>query len=116
MISLVQHFLEHSADRFPDKVALVCEGQRLTYAQVEAMANRVARALIDLGVERGDRVGIFLPNSIKAVTSIFGVLKAGAVFVVINPTTKPDKLEYILNNCRATAVIGDETSALAQLL
>jgi long-chain acyl-CoA synthetase len=116
MISLVQHFLEQSADRLPDKVALVCEGQRLTYAQVEAMANRVARALMYLGVQRGDRVGIFLPNSIKAVAGIFGALKAGAVFVVINPTTKPDKLEYILNNCRATAVIGDETSAPAQLL
>ena len=78
MISLVQHFLEHSADRLPDKVALVCEGQRLTYAQIESMANRVARGLTHLGVQRGERVGIFLPNSIKAVAGIFGALKAGA--------------------------------------
>jgi long-chain acyl-CoA synthetase len=105
--TLVQHFLENSADGLPAKTALICEGQRLTYAEVEAMANRIANALTALGVKRGDRVGIFLPNSIKTVASIFGVLKAGAVFVVINSTTKKEKLEYILGNCRATAVIGD---------
>src|SRR4051812_40402763 len=105
MISLVQHFLEHSADRLPDKTALISDGQRLSYSQIERLANQTAHALLRLGVRRGDRVAIFLPNSVKAVVSIFGVLKAGAVFVVINPTTKTDKLEYILNNCRATGVI-----------
>jgi amino acid adenylation domain-containing protein len=104
---LVQDFLHRSVARTPDKVALVCDGSRLTYAEIEASANRLANALITHGVRRGDRVGVFLSNSVEAVVSIFAVLKAGAVFVVINHTTKEDKLAYILNNCRATALVSD---------
>lgn len=72
----------------PSKVALVCEGRRLTYAEIEAAANRLANALIAHGVRRGDRVGLFVKNSVEAVVSVFAVLKAGAAFVVINQTTK----------------------------
>jgi len=107
MITLVQDFLHHSARRFPDKVALVCGGNRLTYAQLENAANHLAHSLQNLGVTRGDRVAIHLPNSVAAVVGIFAVLKAGGVFVVLNRATKPDKLAFILNNCRATALITD---------
>jgi long-chain acyl-CoA synthetase len=102
---LVQDFLQNSADVLPDKTALVCEGQRLTYAEIEAMTNRLANALRAQGVKRGDRVAIYLPNSVAGVVSIFAALKAGGVFVVINSTTKQDKLVSILNNCRATALV-----------
>ncbi|MGQ9626015.1 MAG: class I adenylate-forming enzyme family protein [Anaerolineae bacterium] len=102
---LVNDFLQNSARRFPDKVALAFEERRWTYAQLESMANRVANALLKNGVERGDRVVIFLPNCPEVVVSIFAILKAGAVFSVVNHSTKPDKLIYILNNCRAKALV-----------
>jgi long-chain acyl-CoA synthetase len=102
---LVHEFLEASASRLPDKVALLCNGKRLTYARIDAMANKLANALIEIGVQRGDRIAILLPNSIESVIAIFAILKAGCVFVVINNTTKEHKLNYILNNCRATALI-----------
>ena len=102
---LVRDFLEHSASRLKDKVALVCDGCRLTYGELDSMANRLAHALADLGVNRGDRVALFMPNSVETVVAIFAIVKAGGVFVVINHTTKRDKLLYILNNCRATALI-----------
>lgn len=102
---LVQQFLEHSADRLPDKVALICDGQRLTYADVEAQANRLANALRSQGLQRGDRVALYLPNSVELAIGIFAVLKAGGVFVPINHTTKSDKCAYILNNCAARALI-----------
>ncbi|HEY74296.1 MAG TPA: AMP-binding protein [Thermoflexia bacterium] len=98
---LVNDFLQHSARQFPDKVALVCDGQRLTYAQVEEQANRAANGLLALGMQRGDRVAIWLPNSVETVIAIFAILKAGGTFTVINPTTKPSKLAYVLNNCAA---------------
>jgi len=98
---LVNDFLQDSADRFPDKVALICDGHRLTYAQIEEQANRVANALLDLGVQRGDRVAVWLPNSVETVIAIFGILKAGATFTVVNATTKPGKLAYVMNNCAA---------------
>jgi amino acid adenylation domain-containing protein len=103
----VERFLEDSARLRADKVALVCSGRRLTYRELDEAANRLARGLREHGVERGDRVAIHLENSVEAVISIFAVLKAGGVFVVVNPTTKADKLAFILNNCRATALVTD---------
>jgi amino acid adenylation domain-containing protein len=102
---LVQDFLERSAQRLPDKVALVCDEQRLTYAEIDARANRLAQALIERGVQRGDRVALFLPNTVELVVGIFAALKAGGVFVVVNHTTKADKLSYILANCQAKALL-----------
>lgn len=102
---LIQDFLQKSADRFPDKIALIHNKQRLTYTEVEARANKLANALIKNGIKRGNRVVIYLPNSVESVISIFGILKASGIFVVINPTTKKDKLIYILNNCKAAALI-----------
>jgi len=68
------------------------------------MANRVANALRAQGVQSGDRVAIHLANSVEAVVAIFGVLKAGATFVPINPTTKHEKLAFILNHCGAAGL------------
>ena len=101
---LVQDFLHSSSELSPDKIALVCEGQRLTYSQVEEQANRVANGLLALGIQRGDRVAVWLPNSVEAVVAIFGILNAGAIFTVINPTTKLGKLCYVLNNCSASGL------------
>jgi long-chain acyl-CoA synthetase len=102
---LVQHFLEHSAERSPWKVALVCDGQRLTYGELENRSNRLARAFRHRGLERGERVVLYLPNSIELVVGIFAALKAGGVSVVINYTTKAHKLAYILNNCQASLLL-----------
>lgn len=109
--TLVNHFLEHSAEKFPDKVALVHQGKRLTYAEIDAMANSLAIALIDRGIERGDRIAIFMDNSIEAVISIFAALKAGGAFMVINHTTKAKKLEYIMNNSSTKVIIAQDSKA-----
>ena len=103
----VEQFLEESARRFPEKTALVCDGQRWTYRQLDERANAIAHALVDAGVRRSDRIAVYLDNSADAVLSVFAVLKAGGVFLVINPSVKPEKLAYILNNCRATALVSD---------
>jgi amino acid adenylation domain-containing protein len=109
-MTFVHDFLENSAKTQPDKIALVHRGQRLSYREIDERANRLANAFIEKGVGRGDRVGIFLPNSIETVIAIFATLKAGGVFVVINPTTKENKLHYILNNCRASALVAEGRS------
>lgn len=100
---LLHEFLEQSAKKFPDKEALVAGDVRLTYRQLDAAANRFAHALRKSGVEYGERVAVLMDNSAEAVISIWGTLKAGAVFLVVNPTTKTRKIAYILNNCRASA-------------
>ena len=109
----VESFLEDSARRMPRKTALVCGARRLTYAQLERLSNRLAHALIAAGVERGDRVAVHLDNSVEAVVSIFAVLKAGAVVMMVNPATKPGKLAYLLNHARAHTVILSARKAVA---
>lgn len=101
----VEEFLEESARRCGGKTALVVGDRRLTYAELEQQCNRLARILVAEGVDRWDRVVIYMENSVEAVVSIFATLKAGAVFVMVNPTTKAEKLSYILNNCGAAALI-----------
>ena len=106
---LVQDSLYTSAQRLPDKTALVCQERRLSYAQLDTMTNQLGNALVEAGVRRGDRVVLFLDNSVEAVVGIFAVLKAGGVFVVVHPTTKRDKLAFILNNCQARILIFDSS-------
>ena len=88
----VQEFLEQSARRLPEKTAFVCRNRRYTYRQLDTMADRLARSLAAHGVAREERVAVYLDNSVAAV-------------VAINPSTKPAKLQYILNNCRAAAIV-----------
>ena len=111
----VERFLQDSARRLPDKVALVSGGRRLSYRELDALSDRLAAGLSRGGVKRGDRVVLFLENGWEAVVGIFAALKAGAVFCPVNPSTKAEKLAYLLNHCRATAVLTQmRLSAIAQ--
>jgi long-chain acyl-CoA synthetase len=104
---LIHDFLRNSAVARPEKVALIKGDRRLTYAEIEAMSDRLAHALQDCGVRRGERVAIYLTNSPESVVSIFAISKADAVFVLINRMTKPDKLAAVLADCGAVALITD---------
>ncbi len=102
---LLHQLFEATVRQSPDKTALVFEGQRYTYAHLDRKATRLAAALQQRGVQRGDRVATFLDNGVEAVVGIFAALKCGAVFMPINPLTKRDKLGYLLNDSRASALI-----------
>ena len=102
----VEHFLKHSVSRFPVKSVLVAGTVRLTYAEFDAQSNRLAAHLQHhLGVKRDDRVLVFMENAAEAAVAIFAVLKAGATFSPINASTKADKLAFIVDNCRPTAIL-----------
>jgi len=101
----VEQFVRDSAARFPGKAALIAGDKRLTYSELDAASDRVAAALSARGLKRGDRVIVFMDNCWEAVVGIFAVLKAGGVFSPINPSTKADKLAYVINNCRASAML-----------
>jgi long-chain acyl-CoA synthetase len=106
---LLHNLLERTAQRIPDKIALVAAGQRFTYAQIESEASRLAGGLRARGVARGDRVAIFADNGIEVVVSIFAALKAGAVFMPVNSLTKGDKLAYLLNDSRAACLVTSQS-------
>ena len=101
----VEQFLRDSARRCDDKVALVAGDARVTYRELDRASDRLAGALAERGIARGDRVIVFMDNCREAVIAIFAALKAGAVFIPINPSTKAEKLAYVINNCGARALI-----------
>jgi len=103
--TLIQHFLESSARRFPDKCALVHDERRFSYQELDELADRLARWLLSIGVAAGDRVVILLGNSPEYVVSYYGILKAGAVAVPLNPELKPAGLLPILLSIEPKAVI-----------
>jgi len=105
---LHQWFERHARER-PDHVALVCETQRYTYAQIDRLARALAITLQGAGLQRGDRVAIYLENCVEAVVSIFAVLKAGGVFMPVNPQVKADKLAYLLKDSEAHTLIAHGT-------
>ena len=104
-VPLLSDFLADSARRLPDKVALVAGDERITYAELERRANALASSLARRGVERGDRVIVLMENSIDAAVAFWATLAANAVVSLVHPTTKEDKLVYLLNDCRARALV-----------
>jgi len=115
---LVGEFLERSVRQFPEKTAVVDGNRRLTYRGVDRLSSRLANALVAHGVQRGDRVGILLENCSEAAISIFGILKAGAVFVMLDPTTKVERLQCVLGDCGASALVlgAEKLSGLLEAL
>jgi amino acid adenylation domain-containing protein len=110
-VPLLHDYLMRSARALPEKVALVCGGARVTYAELEAESNALANALVARGVARGDRVIVFADNTVAAVVSFWAVLKANAVVSMVNPQTKSDKLAYLLDDCRPTALVAEHQLA-----
>ena len=108
---LVQDSLLASASAVPDKIAIADEYQRRTYAELSDDALRFARVLQDAGLERGDRVGLYLDNTVECAAAIFGVLIAGGAFTFINPQTKAGKLAFILNDSEARFLVTEAHSA-----
>ena len=104
-VRLLHETLLASAERVPDREAVVAGAERLTYAELSDRALRLARALQELGVARGDRVAIYMDNSAGCATAVYAAMLAGGVFVVVNPQTKEDKLLYVLDDCEATVLL-----------
>ncbi len=110
---LLQDSLTISAARHAEKTAIVTADERVTYAELHDRASRFASLLQEAGVRRGDRVAIFLENSVDTVAGIYGALYAGAAFMVVNPQTKEDKLHYMLADSGAAAVLSEGRLARA---
>lgn len=105
---LVQHLLESASEQWPDKEALVCGGERVTYGWLEAESNRLANALLSHNVRQGDRVVILLENSIEAVVAMFAVLKAGAIFLVLHPSMKSGRFTNFLDDAEPSGLVTDQ--------
>jgi amino acid adenylation domain-containing protein len=100
--------LDATVRRFPGRTAVDDPGRAtLTYQELGLLSDRVRDRLVHLGVVPGDRVGLYLPKSADAIAAIFGILKAGAAYVPVDPTAPPARCAYIHDNCSVRAVLAD---------
>ena len=88
------HFLEDAARKYPDRACTIFKGAVVTYKEMNEITDRVAAAIVDMGVKKGDRVGMFMPNSPQFVMIYYGILKAGGIVVSTNPLYTPPEIEY----------------------
>ncbi len=95
--------LEDSAREVPEHTAIICEGTRLSYAQLQAATNQVARGLVQIGIRKGDTVALSCPNISSFVIAYYGILKAGAVVMPLNVLLKPREIAYHLVDSEAKA-------------
>ena len=101
----LQRVLQKTAENYPAQVAIVYDGKEITYAQLDSLSNQFAHALAKLGVTKGDRVAIFLPNAPQFIIAYFGILKVGAVVTAISPLHREREVEYQLCDSEARTVI-----------
>ena len=102
---------EHAIDAVPDRVALICGDDKLTYAELEEKANRLAHYLIDQGVKKDDKVGLYCRNRIEIVIAMLGIVKAGAILVNVNFRYVEGELRYLFDNSDMVALVHERQYA-----
>ena len=111
MAYVLHGLLTHAAARQPQRPAVAAGGRPLTYHELDRLSNKVTRALLRLGVAPGDRVGLLAPKSAASVIGIYGVLKAGACCVPLDPKAPAQRLSYVVRDCGAAVIVADEVTA-----
>ena len=99
--------LQRSAARRPESMAAWARGRSLTYRELEERSNQLAHLLRDRGIRKGDRVGLYFPKSLESLVTMFGILKAGAAYVPLDPDQPAARATYIINNCRMRGLVTD---------
>jgi len=101
----VSHFLKQAAESFPQNLSMVFAQKRFTYRELQEKVNALAAALVALGVKKGERVALLLPNSPPYVIGYYASLQAGAIVVNLNPLTVERELLYFLNHAEVGTIM-----------
>jgi long-chain acyl-CoA synthetase len=117
MVTTIGEILPQAADKHGDRVALIVDSVRLSFRELDALSNRVANGLVASGVQPGDRVSLFGPNSWEWLVSYYGIAKVGAVVNPLSSMLTADEVRYAVSETAASAVIAspDKAELLGQL-
>ncbi|MDJ0731105.1 MAG: amino acid adenylation domain-containing protein [Crocosphaera sp.] len=118
MIYLIHHAIDNSAKLFPEQEAFRFENKSLTYQKLVEQANSLAHLLIDQGLKKGDRIGVYCNKSLESAVAIYGIMKAGGAYVPLDPSAPATRIRFILNNCQIRGLITQpqKQSYLAEIL
>jgi len=101
----IHELIERQAEKTPGAMAVEFEGRTLTYGELNARANQLAHHLREVGVSRGERVGLCLERSVEMVVGLLGVLKAGAAYVPLDPSYPSERLAYMVEDARVPVLL-----------
>ncbi len=104
-----------AAHRFGDKTALIFDGRRMSFAEIDRLACRLANTLVGIGIEPGDRITLYAQNSWEWIVAYYGILKAGAVVNPINVMLTPAEVGYVARDCGARAILASSDKGAALL-
>lgn len=108
----IYHFLDESAKRYSEHVALSFMGRNIKYRGLSELVDRFAMGLANLGIKKGDRVSLFLPNCPQCIIAYYGALKIGAIVVQTNPLYVERELEHQLNDSDSETIVTLDMKAL----
>lgn len=106
-MATIPDMLRYTAQRMPEAEAVVHANLRLTYAELDSRVDDVARVLVERGITSGDRVALMCGNSAAFVLAMLGALRAGAIFVPVNPASAPPEVEHILRDSETSVFLVD---------
>ena len=105
---LLTEAVTQSAERYPDREAIRYSGGSLTYTELESRSNSLARTLQELGLSRGERVGIFMNKGLESAVAIYGIMKAGGAYVPLDPFAPVARIGYVIQDCGIRHLITKE--------
>lgn len=108
---LLHQALDQAAAERPEHPAVRFGDQQLTYGQLATRSNSLAHTLVAQGVRRGDRVGIYMNKSLEAITAVYGIMKAGAAYVPLDPFAPLARLEYVIRDCQIRVLVSSDMKA-----
>ncbi len=115
MTFLLHHLLTKSAQKQPEKEAIRFQGEGLSYARLDELSDQLARTLQNAGIKPGDRVGLYVHKSFASIIGVFGIMKAGGVYVPLDPNAPAPRLAYITRSCDIKVLV-TATNKFASLL
>ncbi|HEY81945.1 MAG TPA: long-chain fatty acid--CoA ligase [Dehalococcoidia bacterium] len=103
----LKSMLEETVGRYPEKAAVICGERKLSYAELDEASNKVAGALLGMGVEKGDRVAMLMSNSPEFVIIYFGIIKAGGIAVPLDVKYKVAELTSLFHSCQPKVLVAE---------
>ena len=111
MFYLLPHIVEESAALYPHKDAFRYKKSAITFEVLALQTNQLARLLLETGLNKGDRVGIYMNRCLETAIAIYGIMKAGGVYVPLNPSTPASQISFVINDCGIRHIITEPVSA-----
>ncbi len=113
MIYLIPQAVRESTQRFPHKEAFRCGSKALSYAELERLMLQLSRVLVANGLQKGDRVGVFLNRCLETAPAIYGIMNAGGVYVPLDPFSPPERIRFVIKDCGIKQIVTNPAQSRA---